>query len=136
VHLLGGAWGLHSGVDPIRVLCLDDNADLVEVLRLTIDGAGGMTTVACLTSADELVEEVRRTRPDVAIVDLTMPGKSPLEAVREVSLEFPEVRTVAYSGYDDTDTRDAAFDAGAWTLVSKHQPIEAVVAAIRSVAAQ
>lgn len=119
---------------PIRVLCLDDNADLVEVLRLSIDSAGDMTTVACLTSADNLLSEVRRTRPDVAIVDLTMPGKPPLDAVREVAVEFPDVRTLAYSGYDDRKTTDAALEAGAWALVSKHQPIGTVLDAIRSVA--
>jgi DNA-binding NarL/FixJ family response regulator len=127
-------WMYSAGVKPIRVLCLDDNADLVEVLRLSIDSAGDMTTVACLTSADGLLEEVRRTRPDVAIVDLTMPGKPPLEAVREVAAEFPDVRMVAYSGYDDRETTDAALEAGAWALVSKHQPIGAVLSAIRSVA--
>jgi two-component system response regulator DesR len=123
-----------NAAKPIRVLCLDDNADLVEVLRMTINSAGDMTTVACLTSAEHLLEEVRRTRPDVALVDLTMPGKQPLDAVREVAGEFPEVRTVAYSGYDDRETTDAALEAGAWALVSKHQPIGAVLAAIRNVA--
>ncbi|HYE60735.1 MAG TPA: response regulator transcription factor [Phycisphaerales bacterium] len=120
---------------PIRVLCLDDNADLMEVLRLSIDRTGDLQMVACIDCADQLVDEVRRTQPDVAVVDLTMPGKEPLEAVRELSDAFPGVKTLAYSGYDDPETINQALEAGAWALVSKNQPIDAVLRAIRDVAA-
>ena len=82
---------------PIPVLCVDDSPDLSEVLCRVINAADGMNVVGRLAEADNLVEEVRRTCPRVVVIDLTMNGKDPLDAVRDLSQAFPDVRIIAFS---------------------------------------
>jgi DNA-binding NarL/FixJ family response regulator len=99
-----------------------------------------MQCVGCLASADHLVEEVRRltAAPDTSLVillDATMPGKSPFAAMIEVAAEFPSVRTIIYSGYDDPAFIERALEAGAWDCISKRDDPEAIVRAVREVVA-
>jgi DNA-binding NarL/FixJ family response regulator len=119
--------------DVVKVLCVDDNADLGRLYRIVIDGQPGMRCVGCLDAADGLIEEVERSRPDVLLIDLTMPGKDPLAAIRELSVSHPETRAIVFSGLDDPATVDRAVEAGAWGYVSKSSEINDVLAAIRRV---
>jgi DNA-binding NarL/FixJ family response regulator len=57
---------------------------------------------------------------DVAVIDLVGPGRDALEAIRSTAAMHPRCRLIAFSGHDDTQTRDEAARAGAWSLVSKH----------------
>ncbi len=118
----------------ISVLCVDDSADIRDLYRQLIDAEPDLRCVGTLEGAEGLVEEVVRTEPDVVLLDLTMPGPDPLSAVEELSRRRPETRVLLFSGYDDAETADAALDAGAWGLVSKHGDSDRVLAAIRAVA--
>lgn len=129
----------------IRVLFVDDNQDLTVVLHMIIDAEPDMQCVGCLASADHLVAEVRRLctkapapTPDAAthlvvILDATMPGKDPLEAMSELAAAFPHVQTIIYSGHDDPRFIDRAINAGAWQYVSKREEPTALTRAVREV---
>lgn len=129
----------------IRVLFVDDNRDLSAVLRMVIDAEPDMRYVGSLVSADKLVAEVRRlctqaprpthdaATPLVVILDATMPGKDPLEAMSELAAAFPQVRTIIYSGHDDPGFIERAIDAGAWGCVSKSDEPTAITRAVREV---
>ncbi|MEK6701793.1 MAG: response regulator transcription factor, partial [Planctomycetota bacterium] len=118
-----------------RVLCVDDNADITEVMRMVIDTEPTMRCVGCLASADHLVEKVRRMSPlpEVVLLDATMPGKSPLVAMSELAAAFPEIRTIIYSGHDDPGFMEQAREAGAWGCVSKNDDPSAILHAVRRV---
>ncbi|MFN0010045.1 MAG: response regulator transcription factor [Phycisphaerales bacterium] len=129
---------------PMRVLCVDDSADMTAVMRMVIDAEPMMECVGCLASADDLVERVRGLNagpagaalgPLVVLLDATMPGKSPLKAMSEVAAAFPEVRTIIYSGHDDEAFVDRARSAGAQGCVCKKDDPETIVRAVREVAA-
>jgi DNA-binding NarL/FixJ family response regulator len=120
--------------EEIRVMVVDDSSDLTELYRRLLDDAPGLRCVGTLQSADRLVEQVESLRPDIVLLDLTMAGKSPLAALGEVAARFPATRVIAFSGYDDRRTVDAALDAGAWGLISKHLEPIATIEALRSVA--
>src|SRR6185503_17105198 len=100
----------------IRVLLVDDNADMTAVYSRLIDAEPDMRAVWTLGAADELFMEARRLRPDVVVLDLTMPGRQPIDALKELSAEAPDVRTIVFSGYDDAHTIDEVTAAGAWGL--------------------
>ena len=117
------------------ILCADDSPDIAGLLQATIDGQPDMKSVGCVTEADQILSEVARLRPDVVIIDLSMPGIDTLVVVRDIAAKHPETRTVIYSGYDDRESMDRAIDAGAWGFVSKHGDMNALVAAVRRVAA-
>jgi DNA-binding NarL/FixJ family response regulator len=119
---------------PIKVVCVDDSADITALLSMVIDAQPDMESAATLHAADELPAEVARSQPDVVILDLTMPGRDPLEVVEELASNAPSTRIIVYSGYDDAGLTDRAIDAGAWGHVSKHHEIDMVLRAIRHVA--
>ncbi len=121
---------------PTRVLCVDDSTDTTAVLKMMIDGEPKMECVGCLTSADTLSETFRRLDPpvDVVVLDATMPGKNPLEAMRELMAEFPGARVILYSGHDDQPFIDGALKAGAWGCISKSGEPAAIMAAVHEAA--
>lgn len=131
---------IHEQPRPVltRVLCVDDRADNAAVIRMLIDSDPGMTCVGCLESADGLVEDVlgRDPRPDVVILDATMPGRDPLEALGELAARVPATRTLIYSGAcDDRVLIGRAMGAGAWGCVDKADAPSSLLRAVREVAA-
>ena len=120
--------------DRIKVICVDDNADLAEMLEVLIRHEMDLEHLGTFDSGDRLVPAVEQLKPDVAIVDLTMAGRSPLIAVKEACERFPKTRSIMYSGRDDQPTITAAMDAGAWGFVSKHEHPVVLLDAVRRVA--
>lgn len=120
---------------PTRVLVVDDNPDISEVLCYVIGVEPGMECVGRLLSADRLAEEIRSRRPSVVVLDARMPGKDPIAAMQDVAVEFPDVKSIIYSGFDEPDFIEQVIDAGAWGFVSKDQDPDEIVRAIRTVAA-
>jgi two-component system response regulator DesR len=120
--------------EKIRVLCVDDSDDIAQMLERSVAAEPDMTSVGRLPGADDLVSEVARARPSVVLLDLTMPGKDPLSAVRELHAAHPTVRVIVYSGYDDRAAVNSAMDAGAWGFVPKHTDVSALLGVIRNVA--
>ena len=118
----------------IRVLCVDDAKEIADLYAGIIRRELDMDCAGTLSSADELVDEVKRSKVDVVLLDRMMPGKPPLEAVRELAQSAPDCRVIVYSGYDDQETIYAALQAGVWGYVSKHSEPDQVLEAIRKVA--
>jgi DNA-binding NarL/FixJ family response regulator len=123
---------------PTRVLCVDDNPDVTEVMRMVIDTEPRIQCVGSLASADQLAQTIRGMSPppDVVLLDATMPGKSPLVMTTELAAEFPAVRTIIYSGYNDPAFIARAKDAGAWGYVSKNDEPDVILRAVLEVAAR
>ena len=122
-------------VATIRVLVVDDQPDIAEMLEYVIGVDPGLECVGCLHSANALADSIRTHRPDVLVLDARMPGVDPLTAMVALAPEFPELKSIFYSGYDDPDFIERIIDAGAWGFVSKRHESDAVVRAIHSVAA-
>jgi two-component system NarL family response regulator len=119
---------------PIRLLVVDDSRDLLDVFSLTARREPDIKVVGALESADRVLELLEEPGADVVLIDLTMPGKPPLDAVREMGERFPAVRAVAFSGYDDAETVRLAARAGAQGFASKHLDLAEVLEIVRRVA--
>jgi DNA-binding NarL/FixJ family response regulator len=115
------------------VIVVDDSADLTELYRSVLEFEPDFECAGTLQDADTLVELVQERRPDLVLLDLSMPGRSPLEAAKEIAERFPATRVVFLSGYDDPETVRSLLDAGAWGLVSKHGTPPDVLSALRRV---
>jgi DNA-binding NarL/FixJ family response regulator len=118
----------------ITVVVVDDSTDIAHLYQALIADEPDMNCVGALTSTKQLVDVARNRQPDVVLLDLTMPGSSPLELCRELQESCPEVRVVFFSGYDDSETLASVLDAGAWGLLSKHPDCDTILAGIRQVA--
>jgi DNA-binding NarL/FixJ family response regulator len=120
---------------PIRLLCVDDNEEVLGALRLHFGHSEGLDVVGSLSTARGLLAAVRKTKPDILVLDLDMPGENPLQALLEVSRSVTTTRTVVFSGHLRMELVAQAMDAGAWGYVFKNDGEDALVAAIRSVLA-
>ena len=118
-----------------RVLVIDDHPDITELLCFVIGKQASMECVGCAHCVDELAADLRRYRPDVLVLDARMPGADPLQAVVDCAAEFPAVRAIFYTGYDEPAFIEKVIEAGAWGFVSKRQQADALIAAILAVAA-
>ncbi len=122
-------------MSPVRILCVDDNEEILWALGVHFAQIKGFAVVGSLTSATGLVAAVKNIKPDVLVLDLDMPGKSPLQALREVDRSGVLTRTIVFSGHLKRELVDQAMDAGAWGYVSKNDGEVSLVAAIRAVMA-
>lgn len=117
----------------VRVLCVDDNALVVDAMQVRLRHEGLYDLIGVLDRADDVVTFAASARPDIILMDVDMPGKDPFLVVRELSEQVPSARVVMLSGHVRRDLVDRAFDAGAWGYVSKSGGTDAILDAIRKV---
>jgi DNA-binding NarL/FixJ family response regulator len=86
-----------------------------------------------LPTADDLVVEAKRLRPDVVLLDIEMPGMDPFEAVEDLKAQLPDVRVIILSAYVRDHYVSAAVKAGVWGYFSKSDDPNEIVAGIRKV---
>jgi DNA-binding NarL/FixJ family response regulator len=122
------------GAGAIRVVAADDHAAYLRATTDTLRKAG-LSVVAVSTTGAGALEEVREHAPDVALVDLRMPGLSGAEVARAVRARFPATRVVILSAYDDEEIVRVAIDAGATGYVTKDSSPEEIVRAVVRAAA-
>jgi DNA-binding NarL/FixJ family response regulator len=119
---------------PIRVLCVDDHAFLVEGLQARLNMSRDMEFVGRLATAEDLVAEAKRVRPDVVLMDIEMPGPDAFEAVEDLRRQCPNVRVIFLSAYVRDHYIDSAVNAGAWGYLCKDDDPDTIIHAIRDVA--
>ncbi len=121
--------------NPIRVLIVDDNVLVVEGVRMKIKREPSLEWVGHLPNADDLIVTALRRRPDVVLLDIDMPGRNAFEALAHLRELFPQIRVVMLSGHVRRELIDRAVESGAWGYVAKTDGVEAIICAIRRVAA-
>ena len=123
-----------TGDAPVRVLCVDDHAVLVEGLKAAFAADDHIRIVGQLPSASALVEEAGRLRPDVVILDIEMPGLDAFEAADRLRYRQPDVRVVFLSAHIRDGYIAAAYKCGAWGYCAKSDDPEDIATAVIEVA--
>jgi two-component system, NarL family, response regulator NreC len=121
--------------DPVRVLVVDDHAVVRAGLRLLIDRDPSMVVIDEAADANEAIFRVIEHKPDVLLIDVTLPGESGIEAIPKLLAASPDTKILVLSMHDDPRYVREAFAAGASAYVLKEAADAEVVAAIREVAA-
>jgi two-component system response regulator NreC len=117
----------------IRVLIVDDHAIVRTGLRLLISGQGDMTVVGEAGSTEEGIQAAERLSPDVALIDLSLPGEGGIEAIRQLRRTRPRVRTIALTMHDDPAYLRSVRSAGGSGYVVKRAAESELLSAIRTV---
>ena len=117
-----------------RVLLADDHPVYREGLAGLIDVCDDMVVVGQASDGAAALALAEETRPDVAVLDLNMPGLHGIEAARAISRACPDTGVLVLTMYDDDATIFQAVREGARGYVLKTEPPEAILAAIRSAA--
>jgi two-component system, NarL family, response regulator DevR len=103
----------------LNVLLVDDHEVVRMGLRFVLEDAPGVQLVGEAASADEAIVQCRRLQPDVVIMDIKMPGKSGVEACREIVQMWPQINVVMLSSFVDDNLIAQVIQAGAVGYVLK-----------------
>jgi two-component system response regulator NreC len=118
----------------IRIALVDDHTVVRRALRMLLESEGGFEVVAEGGSAEDAVRYVRGHKPDVLILDLTMPGGSSLAAIPEVKEISPGTEVVILTMQNDPAFAREALQAGAVGFVLKEAADEQLLEAVRKAA--
>lgn len=119
--------------ESIRILIADDHTMFRQGLREILERKGGFTVVGEVSDGNEAVAMARATMPDVALLDISMPGITGIEAARQIAAACPETRTVILTMHRDERTMLEALRAGANAYLLKDADAGELVEAIRAV---
>lgn len=116
-----------------RILLADDHAILRAGVAMLIESQPDLVVVAEAADGVEAVERAKRHRPDVVILDLTMPTLSGFEALRQILADNPEARVLVLTMHDDPAYGRSLLAAGALGYVTKKAADRELLTAIRAV---
>ncbi|KRC42777.1 response regulator transcription factor [Oerskovia sp. Root22] len=118
---------------PVRVLVVDDQPLIRHSLRLVLDGADGLTVVGEAGSGEAAVEVARRTRPDVVLMDVRMPGGDGIDATRRIAADpdLTSTRVLVLSMFELDEYVHGALRAGASGFLLKDAEPTSLVDAVR-----
>lgn len=123
-----------EGNGMIRVLLADDHALVREGTRRLLEAENDVEVVAEAASGEEAIEAAQRLHPDLAIVDIAMPGIGGIEATRSIKASCPETAVLILSAYDDEPYLIALLEAGAAGFLLKNVHGQELINAVRAVA--
>jgi len=119
----------------LHVVLADDHVMVRQGIRQFLEEEGDITVVAEAADGQEALRLVAQHQPDVAVLDVQMPGTTGVEAARQIRERFPGVRILILTAYDDDPYIFALLRAGAHGYILKSAPAEELVRAVRAVAA-
>ncbi|WTW98411.1 response regulator transcription factor [Streptomycetaceae bacterium NBC_01309] len=119
----------------ITVLLVDDHPVFRYGLTAVLSSDPGLELAGTAATGEEAVAQARELRPDVVLMDLTMPGVGGIEATSRILAELPETRVLVVTMYEDSSSVLAAVRAGACGYLVKGADRDEVLRAIRSAAA-
>jgi len=118
---------------PIRILSVEDHPVVREGLRTIVSSQPDMIMVAQAGTAEQALQEFRRHRPDVTLMDLRLPGTNGTDALIAIRGEFPNARIIMLSMSEADGEIQRALRAGAAAYLLKSMPNDQILSVIRAV---
>jgi DNA-binding NarL/FixJ family response regulator len=119
---------------PIRIVIADDHTLFRQGITTLLSQEKSMGVVGEASNGTEAVEQCTTLRPDIVLMDISMPGLSSFEATRQIKKARPETKVVFLSMFDDEDYLTQALESGASGYLLKDTPSTQLSAAILEVA--
>jgi NarL family two-component system response regulator LiaR len=117
----------------IRVLIVDDHVMVREGLRTILSMESDIEFVGEAKDGYEAVSQAFKLSPDVILMDLVMPGKNGIEAIREIRQKTPKARILVITSFSEDDLVFPAIEAGALGFILKDTTAETLIQAVRIV---
>ena len=119
----------------IRVVVADDHTIVREGLKQLLDASADLEVVGEAQNGHEVIERVRNLEFDLLLLDMSMPGKSGIELIRQVHTEKPKLKILVLSMHEEHQYAVRAIRSGASGYLTKESASTQLVEAIRKVAA-
>jgi len=116
-----------------RIVIVDDHPLFRKGLQELIHSDGAFAVCGEASDAAEAMDLIRQLKPDLAIVDLSLPGANGIELIKNIRAEFPKLPILVLSMHDESLYAVRALRAGADGYVMKHEAMANVVRAIQEV---
>ncbi len=116
-----------------NVMLVDDHSVVRMGFRLLLEGSPDIRVVAEAESGEDAIRRFDETRPDVVVMDISMPGIGGLEAIHRILAREPAARILVLSAHEDAMHARRVLEAGAAGYLTKRSAAEALMQAIRQV---
>ena len=117
----------------IKVAIFEDNRSLREGLTAMIGGTPGYHCVGAFPNCNNLIKNISQTKPDVILMDIEMPGINGIEAVAMIKEEFPDMKILMETIFDDDEKIFNSICAGAEGYILKHTSPAEILQAIEEI---
>jgi DNA-binding NarL/FixJ family response regulator len=87
----------------IKVVIFEDNSNLREGLCIMIRGSNGFECAGAFPNCDHLLKNIIDTKPDVVLMDIEMPGTNGIDAVKMIKHNFPEIKVLMETIFEDDE---------------------------------
>lgn len=118
----------------MRIAIFEDNKKFRESLEFVIVTSNDMELCGSFEDTSRLQQRMDALRPDVVLMDINIPGKNGIEAVKEIKEHFPQIQVCMQTVFEDADKIFASLCAGASGYILKNSAPEKILQAIREVA--
>jgi two-component system, NarL family, response regulator LiaR len=120
-------------MEKIRIVVADDHSVVREGTRTLLERQEDMEVVGEAADGEEALKVIEEKKPDVAILDISMPKLSGIEVTRQIKPRFPSLAILVLTAYDNDEYIFALLEAGAAGYLLKDVPGNEIVEAVRSV---
>ena len=117
----------------INVMLVDDHDLVRKGLRRLLDDTSGIKVIAEAPNGEQAIRQVRKRKPDVILMDVSMPGIGGLEATRKITQVSPDMKVIAVTIHDDDPFPARLLEAGAAGYITKGCGIDEIIEAIQAV---
>ena len=117
----------------MKILIADDHAVVREGLKQILTGVSGVTEIDGVADGNELMEKIKENDYDVVVLDISMPGKSGLEVLKELKIVKPKLPVLMLSIYPEGQYAVRVLKAGASGYLTKDSASEELVTAVEKI---
>ena len=117
----------------IRVLVADDQNLIRQALQIYLENEGDIQVIVSVDNGMKAIEEIEKQHPDVAVIDLEMPGIDGLTTIKIIRQRFPQTKVLVLSSHDSQECVNQAIQAGANGYMLKNSSAEELATVIRSI---
>jgi DNA-binding NarL/FixJ family response regulator len=107
---------------PIRVAIFEDSRAVREAISLLVEGTQGLELAGAFPDCNNLGDDILACKPDLVLMDIGIPGTDGVEAVRIIRKQFPDLKVVMQTVFEDDDKIFASICAGASGYLLKNTP--------------
>ncbi|MGK7910139.1 MAG: response regulator transcription factor [Synechococcus sp.] len=117
----------------ISVLIVDDQSFVQEMLKTYLSSDPGINVVGSASSGQAAIAQIEALRPDIAIMDIEMPGLDGLSTCKAIAKRFPDTKVLVLSTHDDIEYLNRALQVGVKGYLHKATPPAELISAVHSI---